>query len=146
MLRELGRKELDVEVIRTFVGKGIPNLVARSLTGSLNGTVPQDLLERAMPVYERWYTEVNGRTLDRLSRSHGRARRAAQGRVPARLRDNKSGRFTSPLLEYLGLAPVFHAGGGRRYAAQKKPDPAPLLHACRVFDVAPREMLFVAIQ
>src|SRR4029077_8383477 len=49
MLREMGCRELDVEVIRTYVGKGIPNLVARSLTGSLDGAVPQELLERAMP-------------------------------------------------------------------------------------------------
>src|SRR5262249_60128243 len=61
MLREMGHRELDIDVIRTFVGKGIPNLVARSLTGSLAGTVPRELLERPLPIYERCYTHENGR-------------------------------------------------------------------------------------
>jgi len=143
MLRELGYRELDVEVIRTFVGKGIPNLVARALTGSLDGQVPRELLERAMPVYERWYTEVNGRhstiypgVMEGLD-----ALRAA--RFPLACVTNKSGRFTVPLLEYLGLAPYFTRIVAGDTLPQKKPDPAPLLHACREFDVAPRDMLFI---
>jgi len=143
MLRELGYRELDVEVIRTFVGKGIPNLVARALTGSLDGQVPRELLERAMPVYERWYTEVNGRhstiypgVMEGLD-----ALRAA--RFPLACVTNKSGRFTVPLLEYLGLAPYFTQIVAGDTLPQKKPDPAPLLHACREFDVAPRDMLFI---
>jgi len=143
MLRELSYRELDVEVIRTFVGKGIPNLVARALTGSLDGQVPRELLERAMPVYERWYTEVNGRhstiypgVMEGLD-----ALRAA--RFPLACVTNKSGRFTVPLLEYLGLAPYFTQIVAGDTLPQKKPDPAPLLHACREFDVAPRDMLFI---
>jgi phosphoglycolate phosphatase len=143
MLREMGRAELPADVIRTFVGKGIPNLVARSLTGSLEGTVPQGVLERAMPIYERWYTEVNGRHstiypgvmdgLDALRRA----------RFPLACVTNKSGRFTTPLLEYLGLAPYFAQVVAGDTLPQKKPDPAQLLHACRGFDVAPRDMLFI---
>ena len=143
MLRGLGRRELDVDVIRTYVGKGIPNLVARSLTGSLEGTVPQELLERAMPIYERCYTEANGRNstiypgviegLDALT---------AAG-FPLACVTNKSARFTQPLLEYLGLARYFTQVVAGDTLPQKKPDPAPLLHACRGFDVAPREMLFI---
>ncbi len=37
MLRELGRAELDIDLIRTFVGKGIPNLVGRALTRETRG-------------------------------------------------------------------------------------------------------------
>ena len=143
MLRELGRRELDVDVIRTYVGKGIPNLVARSLTGSLEGTVPRELLERAMPIYERCYSEANGRNstiypaviegLDALSAA----------RFPLACVTNKSARFTQPLLEYLGLARYFTQVVAGDTLPQKKPDPAPLLHACRGFDVAPREMLFI---
>ena len=33
MLRELGRPRLDATLIRTFVGKGIANLVERTLDG-----------------------------------------------------------------------------------------------------------------
>src|SRR5262249_27355874 len=61
MMRELDRPELDVALVRTFVGKGIPNLVGRALSGRLDGETAPDLLARAMPIYERYYTEVNGR-------------------------------------------------------------------------------------
>ena len=56
---------------------------------------------------------------------------------------NKSARFTQPLLEYLGLARYFTQVVAGDTLPQKKPDPAPLLHACRGFGVAPREMLFI---
>ena len=37
MLRELGRAELPLETIQSYIGKGIQKLVKRSLTGSLDG-------------------------------------------------------------------------------------------------------------
>ena len=47
MLRELGRPGLGVDVIRTFVGKGIPKLVERALAGTLEGRVDGGLLARS---------------------------------------------------------------------------------------------------
>lgn len=143
MLREMGRQPLDVEVIRTFVGKGIPNLVARSLTGSLEGTVAPEVLERAMPIYERCYTEVNGRnsTIYAGVMEGLEAMRAAG--FPLACVTNKSERFTKPLLEYLRLARYFSQVVSGDTLPRKKPHPAPLLHACRGFDVAPRDMLFI---
>ena len=143
MLRELGRQELPVDLIRTFVGKGIPNLVARALTNSLDGTVPQDLLERAMPIYERVYTEVNGRNSTIYPGVMDGLDALRKARFPLACVTNKSGRFTNPLLEYLGLAPYFTQVVAGDTLPQKKPDPAQLLHACRGFDVAPRDMLFI---
>lgn len=143
MLREMGRAELGVDVIRTFVGKGIPNLVARSLTGSLDGSVAPEVLERAMPIYERYYTEFNGRhstvypgVVEGLD-----ALRAA--RFPLACVTNKSGRFTLALLECVGLARYFDEVVAGDTLPQKKPDPAPLLHACRKLGVQPREMLLI---
>ncbi|HZD53354.1 MAG TPA: HAD-IA family hydrolase, partial [Woeseiaceae bacterium] len=56
---------------------------------------------------------------------------------------NKPRRMTEPLLEMLGL-------GGRSACTvsgdtlpQRKPDPAPMLLACRMLDVAPGETLYV---
>ena len=37
MLVELGRAELPLETIKSYIGKGIQKLVKRSLTGSLDG-------------------------------------------------------------------------------------------------------------
>src|SRR5690242_2423681 len=61
MLRELGRPELPLEQITTFVGKGIPRLVERALAGTIDGTATEAEMARALPVFERHYASVNGR-------------------------------------------------------------------------------------
>jgi phosphoglycolate phosphatase len=143
MLRELGRAPLDERLIRTFVGKGIPNLVGRALSGSLEARAPEELLARAMPIYERCYAEVNGTrsTLYPGVMEGLESLRAA--RFPLACVTNKSARFTIPLLEYLGLAPFFSQVVAGDTLPQKKPDPAPLLHACGNFGLAPADMLVI---
>ena len=58
MLRELGKAEVPLEIIKSYIGKGIQKLVKRSLTGSLDGEPDAELFERAMPIYERDYANV----------------------------------------------------------------------------------------
>lgn len=143
MLRELGRPDLPESLIRTFVGKGIPKLVERVLAGSLEGSVPETALKAALPVYERYYAGVNGKhtTLFPGVTEGLEALRAAQ--LPLACVTNKAERFTTPLLEQLGIAPYFSQVIAGDTLPQKKPDPAPLLYACRRFGIEPREMLMI---
>ena len=143
MLREMGRPELDETLIRTFVGKGISNLVGRALTGTLDDGAPAELMARAMPIYERCYTEVNGRNSSLYPGVMEGLDALRAARFPLACVTNKSGRYTAPLLEYLGLAPYFERVVAGDTLPQKKPDPAPLLYACAQLDVAPSEMLFI---
>lgn len=143
MLRETGSPDLPESVIRTFVGKGIPRLVERALTGTLDGTVDKRALDAALPVFERHYLAVNGKhttlfpgVIDGLD-----ALRAAG--LPLACVTNKAGRFTLPLLEQLGIARYFALVIAGDTLPQKKPDPAPLLHACRHFNIAANEMLMI---
>ena len=143
MLRELGRPGLDVAVIRTFVGKGIPRLVERALAGVLEGSAPAELLARALPIYERCYGEVNGRhTVVYPGVEEGLERLRAM-RLPLACVTNKAQSFTTALLEQLRLARYFESVIAGDTLPQRKPDPAPLLHACRGFGIAPREMLMI---
>lgn len=143
MLRELGRPGLDVAVIRTFVGKGIPRLVERALAGALEGSAPAELMARALPIYERCYGEVNGRhTVVYPGVEEGLERLRAM-RLPLACVTNKAQRFTTALLEQLHLARYFESVIAGDTLPQRKPDPAPLLHACRGFGIAPREMLMI---
>jgi len=143
MLRELGRPVLDVERIRDFVGKGIPKLVERALAGSVEGGAPADQMARALPIFERCYAGENGRhsVLYPGVNEGLLALRAMQ--LPLACVTNKSGRFTVPLLEQLGIARFFDQVIAGDTLPQKKPDPAQLLHACRSFSIAPREMLMI---
>lgn len=143
MLRELGRPELSPSLIRTFVGKGIPRLVERALAGALDGTVDKAALDAALPVFERCYAEVNGsHTTIFAGVPEGLDALQAAG-LPLACVTNKAARFTIPLLERLGIAHYFaHVISGDTLP-QKKPDPAPLLHACRQFGITPGEMLMI---
>jgi phosphoglycolate phosphatase len=143
MLRELGRSEFPVERIRDFVGKGIPRLVERALAGTIDGTASTEEMSRALPVFERFYTQVNGRhsVLYPGVKEGLEEFRAMQ--MPLACVTNKSGRFTVPLLEQLGIAQFFEQIIGGDALPHKKPHPAQLLHACKGFGIKPAEMLMI---
>lgn len=143
MLAALGRAPLDDALIRAFVGKGLSRLVERTLAGKLEGDVDAELLARALPVFEHCYAEINGRHttiypgvmegLDALRRMD----------LPLACITNKAERFTRPLLDSTGLAPYFAQLVAGDTLPRKKPDPAPLLHACERFGIAPRDMVMI---
>ena len=143
MLSELDRPPLEEALIRTFVGKGIANLVQRTLVGALEGDVDPALMQIGLTVFERCYSEVNGRhTTIYPGVEAGLARLAGQG-IPLACVTNKSTRYTLPLLDMLGLAASFEQVIAGDTLARRKPDPAPLLHAAVLFGIAPGDMLMI---
>ena len=143
MLRELGRPALEVKLLRTFVGKGIPKLVERALGGALAGRVEDALLARALPIFERCYAEENGRHTVIFPGVREGLRQLRDMQLPLACVTNKAGRFTQALLEQLELARCFEQVIAGDTLPQKKPDPQPLLHACRGFGITPRDMLMI---
>jgi phosphoglycolate phosphatase len=143
MLGKMGRAPLDEALVRNFVGKGIANLVQRSLAGSMEGSVDPELFERAMPIYLDCYESVNGRhtliypgVLDGLNAFE-------RAGFPMACVTNKSTRFTLPLLEQMQLKKYFKVVVAGDTLPKKKPDPLPLTHACRELGIEPREMLMI---
>lgn len=143
MLREMGRPPLVVERIRTFVGKGIPKLVERTLADSFGNAPTPELMARALSAFERCYAEVNGRHSEIYPGVSDGLRALRDKGLPLACVTNKSGRFTAPLLEHLQLTGFFDQVISGDTLPQKKPDPAQLLHACRGFGVAPQDMLVI---
>ena len=143
MLDQLGRTPLDEALVRTFVGKGIPNLVKRSLSGALSGEPDATLFERALPLYLDCYASVNGKyttlypgVLDGLDAMRGAG-------FPLACVTNKSERFTLPLLGQMRIDNYFSIVIAGDTLPQKKPDPLPLTHTCRHFGIAPSQMLMI---
>ncbi len=143
MLEELGRPPLEEAIVRMFVGKGIPKLVERVLAGAIDGATDPELVERALPVYERCYASVNGRhttiypgVMEGLEELRGLT-------LPLACVTNKSARFTLPLLEHVKLSSYFSEVIAGDTLPAKKPDPAPLLYACGKFGILPREMVMI---
>lgn len=143
MLDELGRPPLDAALIRTFVGKGIPRLVERALAGRIEGGADPGLFERALPIYERCYAAVNGRHTTLYPGVMAGLEQLRVRGFPLACVTNKSTRFTLPLLDCMKLSSFFREVIAGDTLPAKKPDPAPLIHACGKFGIAPRDMLMI---
>ena len=141
MMVELGRAPHSIDTIRTFVGKGMLNLVRRCLTE--HGAASDAELAAAVDVFRRHYAEVNGLAttiydgvvpaLEALQ---------AQGVAMACV-TNKPAAFTGPLLERMGIARYFGATVSGDTLPEKKPHPAPLFHACELLGVTVAESLMI---
>ncbi|MEI7431973.1 MAG: phosphoglycolate phosphatase [Betaproteobacteria bacterium] len=144
MLRDLGRPELPLEAIQSYVGRGIPNLVKRVLAGSLaaaedDAPPPAAALES----FRRHYARENGRQSTLYPGViEGLEVLKAKG-IPLAVITNKAEAFTLPLLESSGLAPYFEVVVSGDLLPKAKPDPMPLVWACGRLNVSPAESVFI---
>jgi phosphoglycolate phosphatase len=143
MLAELGLPPRDPAMIATYIGKGIPKLVERTLTGSLDAAADPALLGRALSLYERYYAAESGRrsvpfpgVMDGLRMLHGAG-------LPLACITNKAERFTVDLLKRTGLDGFFEVVVCGDTVARKKPDPEPVLAACARLGVQPSEVVMI---
>jgi phosphoglycolate phosphatase len=143
MLERIGRAPLEQALVRNFVGKGIGNLVERSLVGAMEGKPEAALYERALPIYMNCYAEVNGRhtTMYPQVREGLDALRAAG--FPLACVTNKSERYTLPLLVQMQLDGYFSVVVAGDTLPKKKPDPLPLTHVSEKFGITPSELLMI---
>ncbi len=143
MLAALDLPICTCDQVRSFVGKGIPNLVRRCLEQSAGIECTAELETEALTLFQEYYFEESGRYsvaypgviegLDQL-----RAMRMRLACVT-----NKAERFTLPLLEQKGLARYFELVVSGDVLPRKKPDPMQLTHICTRFALAPRSVLLI---
>ena len=138
MMRELGRTEFPLDVVASFVGRGIPKLVERCLPD-----LDPAAVARAQDIFRRHYAIENGRrsmlfpgVLEGLQ-----AFRAAG--LPMAVITNKAAAFTEPLLLATQLAPWFGFAVSGDSLPERKPHPLPLLHACERMGTRPAENLHI---
>ena len=143
MMRDLGLPEHGEDVVRNWVGNGVERLVKRALTGELHAEPDQALFEKGYPIFYDHYIASNGK-YSRLypGVEEGLAwlqkRNYSMGCVT-----NKAESFTLPLLEAKGILDCFGIVVSGDTLPQKKPDPAPLLHASKFFNVTPEQSLML---
>jgi len=142
-LEELHFATLELELVRTFVGKGLANLVERSVTASLGHAPDAALLARALPIYEANYDRVNGQTTTIFPGVPEGLEALASAGYSLACITNKSKRFTEPLLERIGFARYFSVVLSGDSLPKKKPDPMPLTHAAERFGVEPGQLLMI---
>jgi phosphoglycolate phosphatase len=143
MLAELGLPARDPAVVATYIGKGIPKLVERTLTGALDVAADPVLLAQALPMYERYYAEESGRRSVPFPGVIEGLRALRDAGLPLACITNKAERFTLDLLQRTGLEGFFPVVVCGDTVVRKKPDPEPVLTACARLDVRPADALMI---
>lgn len=139
-LAELGYAPVSREFIELTVGKGSEHLIRRTLE---EAGAPAALHDAAWERYQHHYLAINGEHSDVYPGviEGLRALRAAGLRLACIT--NKPGGFAQPLMARKGLAGFFdHAFGGEAFP-RKKPDPMPLIEACKALGSVPSCTLMV---
>ncbi|WP_019627815.1 phosphoglycolate phosphatase [Thioalkalivibrio sp. AKL10] len=143
MMRELGLPERGEPAVRNWVGNGVERLVKRALVNDLDGEPDAEQFARALPVFMRIYQEnTAGRSPLYPGVREGLGQLKAAGYRLGCV-TNKAERFTVPLLREKGILDDFEIVVAGDALPQKKPDPAPLLHAADKLGVDPSEALMV---
>lgn len=143
MLVALGRPELPLARVATYVGKGIPRLVHRALTGHMDADAEPALHARALALFEAAYEEESGRSTTVYPGVVAGLERLRAAGVRLACVTNKSRRFTVDLLEKTALAQRFDALVCGDDTPRKKPDPLPYLLGCERLGVAPGRALVI---
>ncbi len=143
MLEELGRSKRDIETISDWIGNGVSRLVKRALTGEMQAEPDKALYERAMDLFRKHYhAQLINRSRPYPGAVDALNRLEAMGFELACI-TNKAEAFTLPLLKALGLDKYFKLVLSGDSLPEKKPDPLPLLHACKYFGITPDHGLLV---
>ncbi len=143
MLEALGRPPVSTADIGRYIGKGIPILVHRVLTGSLDGRAESPLYERALALFEEYYAEESGRSAVVYPKVTEGLRKLREADIRLACVTNKAGRYTGDLLKQAGLAEFFDVVVSGDTLPYKKPDPRPMLYACERLGVAPAEAVVI---
>lgn len=155
MLAELQLPAVARDFIERTVGKGSEHLIRSVLTEQMRqasvtadarhcpAAQPEARYAEAWRSYQAHYLAINGQ-FSRVYDGVADGLRALRARgLQLACLTNKPLAFARPLLAAKGLAPFFsHVFGGDSFA-RKKPDPLPLVEACRVLGSAPARTLMV---
>jgi len=143
MMAALGLPARGEPEVRNWVGNGVERLVRRALAGTLDGEPDEALYDKAYPVFMGLYRD----NTSQRSVLYPGVREALDYLKGAGYKlgsvTNKAAQFTEPLLRDLGLRDAFSLVVSGDTLPQKKPDPAPLLHAARELGVSPEDALMV---
>lgn len=143
LMKLLGREKWGEEKVRHWVGNGVPKLVQRSLTGELEAQVNAKDFDQAYPLFLDLYADNTSKRSSlyngvREGLNYLKTQEYILGCVT-----NKAEQFTHPLLKDLGVFDDFSIVISGDTLTKKKPDPLPLLHAAKHFNLNPQDCLML---
>ena len=143
LLRDLGRREPSIEETRSYVGRGMQNLVKRLLAGSLDIDYDEPAPSDAMEIFRAHYQRENGRQASYYPGViEGLTQLKSDGYKLAIITNKPIG-FTRTLLAETKLSEFFEVVVGDDSLPQLKPNPMPLIWTCGRLNVSPDKALFI---
>ncbi len=137
----LGPQELDL--VRSFVGKGFAHLIRQSLSFNFGTEEVDRIFPDAREAFLRHYATVNGMT----SVLYPGVAEGLQAMREKGLRlacvTNKQARFALPLLEKMKVHDLFDAIYPGDALPRMKPDPLPMLTVMDRFNLRPPEVVAI---
>ncbi len=142
MLRDMGRPAVSQDLLMSYIGNGIHWLVKRALTGDMHAEPDAALFDKALPIFEKHYTELLLESKPFPNVVKGLDAMKAVGYRLGCI-TNKVERYTNPLLKGIGMAKYFDIVLAGDTLPEKKPHPLPLLHSAKFFGCAIEQLLLV---
>lgn len=142
MLADLALPAIDAPVIEHMVGKGTEHLL-RSVLAHVGVPDVAARYQDAWQRYEHHYLQLNGQYAQVYPGVPAGLQALAAAGLPLVCLTNKPLAFARPLLQAKGLEKFFQQVYGGDSFARKKPDPLPLLEACKALGTAPQRTLMV---
>ncbi len=143
MMQQLGLQKWGEAKVRHWVGNGIPKLVERALTGSLEGRPTKEVFDIAYPIFLDFYEDnATQRSYLYDGVREGLDYLKSQGYQLGCV-TNKSEQFTHPILKVLGIFNDFKIIISGDTLVKRKPDPMPLLYCAEHFQLKPEECLML---
>ena len=144
MLAAMGRPALQESVIRTYVGKGADNLIARTLAARLDAPAPDpDVFAVARAHFFEHYHANNGRLAQLYPGVTEGLKALSELGLGLAVVTNKPYEFSMPLLEQTDLLRYMQLVVGGDTCARRKPDAEPMLYACQKLGCAPDATLTI---
>ncbi len=145
MLEALNRETFSQDIIRYWVGNGAQVLVKRALSGQseIDANLDSVLFEKALDIFLTFYAQNLAVTTEPYPNVPATLKSLKEAGYRLAIVTNKPFDFVAPILKGLNLDGLFELHLGGDSLPQKKPDPAPLLHACKQLDVTVEQCVMV---
>jgi phosphoglycolate phosphatase len=143
MRDDLSLSSQNVELVRSFVGKGFVHLIRSSLSADLSAAEVERLFADARTSFLRHYAEVNGESSVLYPGVIEGLQAMREKGLQLACVTNKQAVFALPLLEKMGVHSLFEAIYPGDALPRMKPDPLPMLTVIERFKLQPREVVAI---
>jgi len=138
-LRTLGKKEVSLENIRSFLGNGAEKLITRALSGGSDVWESEEV-QRALRIFKDHY---KNNVCNKTFLYEGVKETLEKLPYKKAIVTNKPYEFVGPILEKLDIKKHFDLWIGGESLKEKKPSPKPLLYVCERLGFLPQNAVMI---